>query len=297
MFCEDFIQWVVEDAFPAGRPAFEEVGVQFVTDVTPFEHMKIRILNGGHAIIAYPSGLMDIHFVHEGMAEPAGPRLPHQGRDRGDPADPAAGPRHRPRRLLRADRPPLRQPQDRRHHPPPLPRRLQPPAEVHHPLDRRPPRPRPAGRRPRARIRALGPLLRRHHRQRASRSSPTTRTGTACTAQAERRPRRPRRPGSRMRDIYGATADAPGLPRRLRRLAPRALVRRHRRHPPPLPRRHVTPAPQARARISYRFANLESSRFSSTDEKQTRKPCAHLRAPHGGNGRPRPQGRAAPLPP
>ncbi len=70
VFCEDFIQWVVEDTFPAGRPAFEEVGVQFVPDVTPFEHMKIRILNGGHAIIAYPSGLMDIHFVHEGMANP-----------------------------------------------------------------------------------------------------------------------------------------------------------------------------------------------------------------------------------
>jgi mannitol 2-dehydrogenase len=70
VFCEDFIQWVVEDRFPAGRPAFEEAGVQFVSDVTPFEHMKIRILNGGHAIIAYPSGLMDIHFVHEGMADP-----------------------------------------------------------------------------------------------------------------------------------------------------------------------------------------------------------------------------------
>jgi mannitol 2-dehydrogenase len=44
--------------------------VQFVTDVAPFELMKIRILNGGHAAIAYPSGLMDIHFVHEGMANP-----------------------------------------------------------------------------------------------------------------------------------------------------------------------------------------------------------------------------------
>jgi mannitol 2-dehydrogenase len=70
VFCEDFIQWVVEDRFPAGRPAFEDVGVTFVDDVTPFEHMKIRILNGGHAIIAYPSGLMDIHFVHEGMENP-----------------------------------------------------------------------------------------------------------------------------------------------------------------------------------------------------------------------------------
>ena len=102
MFCEDFIQWVVEDHFPAGRPAFEEVGVQFVPDVTPFEHMKIRILNGGHAIIAYPSGLMDIHFVHEGMADPLVRAFLQQGRDRGDPPDPAAGARHRPRRLLRS---------------------------------------------------------------------------------------------------------------------------------------------------------------------------------------------------
>ena len=70
VFSEDFIQWVVEDNFPAGRPAFEEVGAEFVADVTPWEMMKIRILNGGHAIIAYPSGLMDIHFVHEGMEEP-----------------------------------------------------------------------------------------------------------------------------------------------------------------------------------------------------------------------------------
>ncbi len=70
VFCEDFIQWVVEDDFPAGRPPFEEVGAEYVKDVTPWEMMKIRILNGGHAIIAYPSGLLDIHFVHEGMQHP-----------------------------------------------------------------------------------------------------------------------------------------------------------------------------------------------------------------------------------
>lgn len=70
VFCEDFLQWVVEDAFTAGRPAFEAAGAEFVSDVTPWEMMKIRILNGGHAIIAYPSGLMDVHFVHEGMAHP-----------------------------------------------------------------------------------------------------------------------------------------------------------------------------------------------------------------------------------
>lgn len=70
VFCEPFRQWVLEDRFPLGRPALERVGVQFVDDVSPFELMKIRILNGGHATIAYPAGLMDIHFVHEAMANP-----------------------------------------------------------------------------------------------------------------------------------------------------------------------------------------------------------------------------------
>ncbi|MET0438570.1 MAG: mannitol dehydrogenase family protein [Devosia sp.] len=70
VFCESFKQWVLEDNFPAGRPALEKVGVQFVPDVAPYEHMKIRILNGGHATIAYPAGLMDIHFVHEAMENP-----------------------------------------------------------------------------------------------------------------------------------------------------------------------------------------------------------------------------------
>jgi mannitol 2-dehydrogenase len=70
VFCESFRQWVLEDNFPAGRPALEKVGVQFVKDVAPYEHMKIRILNGGHATIAYPAGLLDIHFVHEAMEHP-----------------------------------------------------------------------------------------------------------------------------------------------------------------------------------------------------------------------------------
>jgi mannitol 2-dehydrogenase len=67
VFCEEFKQWVMEDKFPAGRPRLEEVGVQFVPDVAPYELMKIRILNGGHAAIAYPAALLDIHFVHEAM--------------------------------------------------------------------------------------------------------------------------------------------------------------------------------------------------------------------------------------
>ena len=70
VFCEDYIQWVLEDRFPLGRPPFERAGVQFATDVAPFELMKLRILNGGHAIIAYPSALLDIKFVREAMATP-----------------------------------------------------------------------------------------------------------------------------------------------------------------------------------------------------------------------------------
>jgi mannitol 2-dehydrogenase len=70
VFCENFKQWVLEDHFPSGRPALEKVGVQFVPDVAPFELMKLRILNGGHATIAYPAALMDIHFVHEAMENP-----------------------------------------------------------------------------------------------------------------------------------------------------------------------------------------------------------------------------------
>lgn len=68
--CEPFRQWVLEDNFPAGRPAWEKVGVTLTPHVHNFEMMKIRILNGGHATIAYPGGLMDIEFVHEAMAEP-----------------------------------------------------------------------------------------------------------------------------------------------------------------------------------------------------------------------------------
>ncbi|WP_193175663.1 mannitol dehydrogenase family protein [Oricola nitratireducens] len=68
--CEPFRQWVLEDNFPQGRPALETVGVEFVDDVAPYELMKLRILNGGHATIAYPAGLLGIHFVHSAMENP-----------------------------------------------------------------------------------------------------------------------------------------------------------------------------------------------------------------------------------
>ncbi|MFT2091124.1 mannitol dehydrogenase family protein [Paraglaciecola sp. 2405UD69-4] len=67
VFCEPFRQWVLEDKFTNGRPPLEKVGVEFVADVAPFELMKLRILNGGHAAIAYPAALLGIELVHDVM--------------------------------------------------------------------------------------------------------------------------------------------------------------------------------------------------------------------------------------
>ncbi|PQM26972.1 mannitol dehydrogenase [Sphingopyxis lindanitolerans] len=67
--CEPFRQWVIEDRFSAGRPALEKAGVTFSPRVHDFETMKIRILNGGHAILGYPAELLGIEYVHEAMAD------------------------------------------------------------------------------------------------------------------------------------------------------------------------------------------------------------------------------------
>ena len=58
--CEPFIQWVIEDKFSNGRPAFEKVGVQFVPDVGPYEKMKLRLLNAGHSVL----GLLGVLHGH-----------------------------------------------------------------------------------------------------------------------------------------------------------------------------------------------------------------------------------------
>ncbi len=67
---EAFRQWVVEDRFIAGRPAWERVGVEFVDDVAPYELMKLRLLNGSHSAIAYLGALTGIAFVHEVVGDP-----------------------------------------------------------------------------------------------------------------------------------------------------------------------------------------------------------------------------------
>jgi mannitol 2-dehydrogenase len=67
---EPFTQWVLEDRFGAGRPAFERVGVQVVDDVEPYELMKLRLLNASHQSLAYPAYLAGYRYVHEAAQDP-----------------------------------------------------------------------------------------------------------------------------------------------------------------------------------------------------------------------------------
>ena len=64
---EDFRQWVIEDDFCAGRPDWDIVGATFTNDVHDFEIMKIRILNGGHQVIAVPGELLSIETIDQCM--------------------------------------------------------------------------------------------------------------------------------------------------------------------------------------------------------------------------------------
>ena len=66
---ETFTQWVVEDNFCNGRPAWEEVGVQFTDDVSPYEEMKIGLLNGSHQALCYLGILLGYRYAHEAMQD------------------------------------------------------------------------------------------------------------------------------------------------------------------------------------------------------------------------------------
>jgi D-arabinitol 4-dehydrogenase len=68
---EDFIQWVIEDDFIAGRPAWERVGAQMVDRVHDFEEAKIRVLNATHSCVAWAGALRGLSYIHEGMAVPS----------------------------------------------------------------------------------------------------------------------------------------------------------------------------------------------------------------------------------
>ena len=67
---EGFSQWVIEDRFAAGRPAWDAVGAELVADVAPYETAKLRMLNGAHSALAY-LGLARGHvYVHQAIGDP-----------------------------------------------------------------------------------------------------------------------------------------------------------------------------------------------------------------------------------
>ncbi len=68
---ESFLQWVMEDTFPTGRPRWEDVGVQLVDDVEPYEHMKLRMLNAAHQVLSQLGSLAGHTYIHESCADPA----------------------------------------------------------------------------------------------------------------------------------------------------------------------------------------------------------------------------------
>lgn len=67
---EAFLQWVIEDHFPQGRPDWGQYGVEMVEDVAPFETMKLRMLNGAHSLLAYTGPLMGLETVAEAVTDP-----------------------------------------------------------------------------------------------------------------------------------------------------------------------------------------------------------------------------------
>lgn len=66
---EPYTQWVLEDAFGAGRPRFEEAGVQVVDNVAPYELMKLRLLNAGHQALGHFARLLGYEYVHDAAAD------------------------------------------------------------------------------------------------------------------------------------------------------------------------------------------------------------------------------------
>ena len=66
---ESFIQWVIEDRFIAGRPAWEQVGAEMVSSVDAHEEAKIRLLNATHSCIAWAGALIGYRYIHEGTLD------------------------------------------------------------------------------------------------------------------------------------------------------------------------------------------------------------------------------------
>ncbi|TRW82064.1 mannitol dehydrogenase family protein [Mycolicibacterium sp. 018/SC-01/001] len=70
VIAEPFTAWVLEDAFSDGRPPWENVDVLMVDDVTPYELMKLRLLNAGHQTLCYFAYLAGYRLVHDAAGDP-----------------------------------------------------------------------------------------------------------------------------------------------------------------------------------------------------------------------------------
>ncbi|MFC7545658.1 mannitol dehydrogenase family protein [Plantactinospora sp. GCM10030261] len=67
---EPYRQWVIEDDFPAGRPAWERAGAVLATDAGPWERLKLRTLNGVHSAAAYLGALAGRETIADALAVP-----------------------------------------------------------------------------------------------------------------------------------------------------------------------------------------------------------------------------------
>lgn len=69
VYCEDYVQWVIEDVFPGGRPAWERVGVEFTDDVSKYESMKLALVNSVHQMMSFPGFVAGYRKVDEAVAD------------------------------------------------------------------------------------------------------------------------------------------------------------------------------------------------------------------------------------
>jgi fructuronate reductase len=67
---EPFSEWVIQGAFPAGRPAWDDAGARIVEDVVPFEQRKLWLLNGSHSLLAYAGTILGHETVADAISDP-----------------------------------------------------------------------------------------------------------------------------------------------------------------------------------------------------------------------------------
>lgn len=70
VLAEPYRQWAVEDAFCNSRPPLDEVGVEIVTDITPYKLAKTRLLNGTHCALSYLGILLGHETTDMAMRDP-----------------------------------------------------------------------------------------------------------------------------------------------------------------------------------------------------------------------------------